>query len=1239
MRLTETQAQAVSHRDGNLLISASAGSGKTEVLARRVVQLLADAERPCPIDAIAVVTFTRAAAAELRERVARMLRERAASESDAALRRNLHIAEALIDAAQIGTIDSWCGRIVREHFADAGVDPAYRVLAEQEAALLRARVLDELFEWVFTADAEVATAAREWLRALPVASDEPLRDLVQQMSNLREQLLEPEPSLARRRAEFADERGAVVRAERVLRAGLSDEIGFQRRQLDELLAGAPPTGTKLHAYREALEEWHAELGAQRPLAGVLDRMEAWKAPHARRGQPEDPRAAIVLKRWWDQRLRLRWTGEAARHALAHASTAARRAVTLIDLEAEYERRLREAKRRLGALEFGDVLRRALELLGRPQPDGGRQPTEIARLLQRRYQHILIDEYQDTSPVQVEILRLLSREAAGETNRFMVGDVKQSIYGFRKAEPSLFTALLGELDAGRVEGRALFLTDNFRSRAGLLNPLNDLFAALFDSALGGTDYQHRERLIARRADPPGVVSPNDGALRERTVGAAGSHEELVQVVLLAPEDSPQRRSGGADGDDIVGESAEGGAIVEEPPEELERAEREALLAAQEIRRLMDQGATVPQAAGQRPAQFSDFAILLRSARQNASRIAAVLRRSGIPAVSGGQEALLRTVEGRDVRALLALLCNRRQDLALASWLRSPFVGLREPLLAELRAIIPRGPFHRAVLRFARRGPEGELRGVLRGAFERLESWRRASRELELPDLLRRIFRDSGYELFVRGLHGGAHRAATLDALIELADRFAGAEQHGPAEFYEYLESLAAINTEPSVGIAPQTQAVRVMTIHASKGLEFPFTILLCSGARFNRAVQRQSLFLDDDGGLGLRTLDLCAGGPIFTAEHLRQSAAAWERHLSEEMRLLYVAATRARERLWIFGHCDPESAAELRESFRGRAIPRITRFAAGSLLDWVLLGVGSAELDRSRNGSPAAVCVREWTPNRERGNLGAEVGVAAAPAAQRESDEDGRPSAADWARAAHARITGRVASAAAKSPVALSVSAIKQLANADDEEAAELPAERDGELFRAASLARPAFARSSRTADPRDVGLAVHRFFETCDLATLNRPPELERSIAGLVASGRLAAEEAALLPIEDIRWFCGTPEAALLASHADRCRRELPFVRALPVLGGRESVLVRGIADCVIDTDAGIILLDYKTDRLPDAAALQRRFEEYCVQLQHYRAALQAAWDRPVARSALIFLAARRVMDVPPGEPPALEFA
>lgn len=1224
MRLTETQALAVAHRGGNLLISASAGSGKTEVLARRVVDLLADAAKPCPIDAIAVVTFTRAAAAELRERVARMLRQRAAAEQDAHLRRHLHTAEAMIDVAQIGTIDSWCGRIVREHFAEAGVDPAYRVLGEQEAVLLRAQTLDALFEWVFTSDEGVAAAAREWLRALPQATDEPLRALVLQLSRLREQLLDPAASLARRRREFADD-DAVRRAEAILRAGLLDEIEFQWQQLAELLADAPPIGVKLSAYCAALEEWREGLRANRPLAALLDRMEAWKAPRARRNQPEDPRAELVIERWWKSRLKRRWTGEPARQALACAAVAARRAVTLIDLEAEYERRLRAARQRLGALEFGDVLRQALDLLGEPQPDGSRRPTEVARRLQRRFHHILIDEYQDTSPVQVEVLRLLSRDAAGETNRFMVGDVKQSIYGFRKAEPALFTAQMIELDAGRAEGRALFLTDNFRSRAELLNPLNALFASLFDRILGGTDYQPRERLIARRADPP----------RAAESGTAVPDDTLLQVVLLDPEDSRHAPDDADETDETVDATDESDdtAVGDEPPEELERAEREAIFAAHEIRRLLDGGATVPIGAGERPAQLSDFAILLRSARQNAGRITATLRRHGVMAVSGGQEALLDTVEGRDVRALLTLLCNRRQDLALAAWLRSPFVGLREPQLAELRAVAPRGPFHRAVLRYARRAPEGELRVALRRAFERLEDWRRASRELELPDLLRRMLRDSGYDLFVRGLRGGAHRAATLDALIELADRFAAAGQRGPAEFSEYLESLAAIDSEPSVGVAPQADAVRVMTIHASKGLEFPFTFLLCSGARFNRVVQRQSLFFDDAAGLGLRTHDRAVGGPISTAEHLRQSAAAWERHLSEELRLLYVAATRARERLWIVGHADRDAAAEQREAFRGKPIPRITRLAANSLLDWVLLGVGSAELDRPRDGNGAAVCVREWAPAlsaRNAGGAGLVEGAAERGGSDGHGGSEGRPAAdpaaaEEWAQAACARITSGVVSTAATSPVALSVSAIKQLQRDAHEEAA--------------ALARPAFARQARAPDPRDVGLAVHRFFETCDLAALIRPAELERLVAGLVVAGRLAPDEAALLPIEDIRWFCGTPEAALLAAHADRCRREQPFVRALPVFGGRDSVLVRGIVDCVVETDAGAVILDYKTDRLPDAAALQRRFEEYCVQLQHYRAALQCAWNRPVVRTVLIFLAARQVLDVPPGDPPALELS
>lgn len=1188
MKLTPAQQAAVEHRGSSLLVCASAGAGKTEVLARRCAALVADERQPCAVDRLLVVTFTRAAAAELRVRVARLLRAAAPQARTEALRRHLYRQELLVDAADIGTIDAWCGRIVREHSADAGVDVRFSVLSEEQARLLRAATLDELFDWVHRGGDPLADRARAWIARATAPGDRFLRVLVEQLNRYREHLVNPRAWFERQRAACrADD------AERVLAMALAEECCFQQQQVAALRTNLPPEANEtLAPYEVALADWSTRLAAESTLAAVVDDLAAFKlpTPRGRHKPPEHPALHEVRERWLRGRLQKPWAAETVGDILRHAPATADLVLTTLDLEERYAERLSAAKRQRAALEFGDVLRATLDLLGRPTAGPRREPTDIARRLQRRYEHVLVDEYQDTSPVQVEILRLVSRDEPGRTNRFLVGDLKQSIYGFREAEPRLFAELQADFDAGRQEGRVLPLSDNFRSHATLLDGLNELFARLFDPLLGGTPYGPQERLVAGRRTDERANPTLDGLPR-------------IEVCVL--EEQPRDSETGTDDDELM----------------VERIEREAQMAAEQIRALLA-GTQVPQRGNDgvtslRPLRLADIVILLRSAAAAAPRVAHVLRNNGVPAEAVGRESPLDAVEVRDVECVLRLLVNRRQDVPLAAYLRSPLVGLTEDELLAVRTMTPRtaGGFYEAVDAFRTQRPVESLAVKLDGALARLDRWAEAAREEELPALLRRVFADSGLLLLAAAQPGGAQRVALLRMMERLAADYSRTGPGGLDGFVDYLESLAEEEITPAATAAGPADLVRILTIHGAKGLEFPVVFVLGAGTRFHPGRQRQAWQMDEEIGFGLRFNDYTRRATLTSARLHVLARRAAHRELEEELRLLYVAATRARERLVIIGHAPPDLWPTCRERFGSpvAAPPLLSRLAARHRLEWVLMAAAGC----IGNDPAAADAIRVSTQPATDVHVAAPV----APPGEPDRDELSPPDEA-WVARGRALLTADIGTTAVHRPAVLSVSAFKELAlRARGEDRPHVLDEV------AEPLPRPAFAAETRPSG-QDLGTACHRFLEWADLGRLSTAAEVGTQVAGLLAAGRLSAAEAALVPADDIVWLAGTPVGRLLAEHAATARRELPFVYAGSPPASADRSIIRGVIDCVLDTPDGLTVIDYKTDRPRDNQDLEERLAGYRAQLRLYAEAAGAILARPVARAMLVLLRARRIEDV-----------
>lgn len=1184
MKLTPRQQAVVDHPGGALIVSASAGSGKTEVLARRCAALVTDSARPCGVEQLLVVTFTRAAAAEMRARIARELRRAAEAAQDRPSRARLRREAVLVDAADIDTIDAWSQRIVRAHASEIGVDPAFGVMTPEDATILRQDVLDGLMNSLYASDEPLAREVRGLIARHASADDAFLREMVGALGAYREHVVNPQVWLA-----AIDARCARPDPMPLLAAALAAECEFQHAQLEGY--GSAVEAAALAPYRDALAAWARRLRqAPQALLDVVAQIDGSKCLHAPKSKHSETSSVLerVRERWFDRRLKKPWSPDKVGPLIDGAADAAALLTTVRALEERYHQAMTTAKQARAMYAFADVLRLALDLLGTPAAGQQREPTPIALALRRRYEHVLVDECQDTSPVQLELLRLVSRPPPGG-NRLLVGDVKQSIYGFREAEPELFVQQVAAMRRNPALGDVLPLTDNFRSHAGVLDPLNAIFARLFDPALGGTAFDEDERIRAARSE---IANPDLDA---------GPRVELH----------------------IVDRSAKGHHEVGE--EDVETIEREAQRAAERIQELLRCGTRIPERTTDgtlrlRALRPGDIAILLRKARGFATNVARVLRANGLRCVAAGRETLLDALEVLDVVNVLRLLVNRRHDVALAAYLRGPMVGLSAAELLRIRTAAPRDAEYLDAVEAVATSTDDALAPLaarVRGALAQLDRWAALAREVDVAALVRTILKDTDHVFFALALRGGPQRVALIEALQALAVAF----DRPAAGVGEFVAQLDALNESELLGAAAtpsDEDAIRVLTIHGAKGLEFPVVFLLGTGTRFNETSAQRKLMCDAEFGAGLKWYDAAARRLIESAERRVISRRTTDREREEELRLLYVAATRARELLCIYGTPPDDKWGALSHSLAGwPIIPLVDRMGARTHLDWLLMATASAALPetmiRIERHDPANVKVARFA-------------AEPAPPAPVSLDPDDHA----WVTHGAARLAAPCRSPAACQPAVWSVSALKRALRGavDDDPAAPSPAARlENDV---AALPAPRFTLAGAEPDGRAVGTAFHRFMQLADLRRLESPAgEIER----LVVERLLGREEAARLAADDIAWLADSEIGRVMAAHAERIEREVAFVLAVPVARD-DHVILRGVIDALVETDAGLLLIDYKTDCPHDESELVARIAVYERQVQLYAAAIERIRGRPVARRVLAFVRARRQIEVRPGTEP-----
>ncbi|MEG1430546.1 MAG: helicase-exonuclease AddAB subunit AddA, partial [Oscillospiraceae bacterium] len=1170
--LTEDQRAVVENRGGGLLVSAAAGSGKTRVLVERLLARVQN--EGLNIDKFLVITFTNAAAAELRGRIAKELSQRLAqTPSDKHLRRQ----STLVYGAQISTIHALCTSILRECGHEIDIDPDFRLCDEGEAGILRLAALDAVMDARyeamtdgddFSSLVDLMSAGRDDSRLVQIALD--IFGKIQSHPRPEQWLEEQEKQF---RLSGVEDAGDTIWG-RLLLDDARRQTAFWSGKLRRIIA--------LCGEEEKLEKGYAPS-----LVETLDSIEKLGIA-AEHGWDEASKVTVEFPRLGsvrdcprpdlqEQVKRVRTTckkrmerlqlllSDPSCDLLGDLKTLHPALRGLFSLVSDYGRAYAAEKQRRNVLDFSDLEHLTVRLLS--SETGA--PTPLARQLSQRYSEIMVDEYQDTNSVQNAIFTALSQ---GGQNLFMVGDVKQSVYRFRLADPTIFLAKYRAFpnykDALEGENRKIVLSQNFRSRPEILAAANFLFRNLMSEDFGELSYGDAEALY------PGAVFPETG----ENYGV-----ELNVLNLANLENDGQGKT--------------------------DKNLLEARKAARRMTELLGSGFRVTEGSETRPLRPSDMVILLRSPGPVLYLYAQALGEAGIPWEAEGGGAFFETNEIAVALSLLEIIDNPHQDVPLVAALRSPVYGFSADRLAEIRAGQTEGDFYDA-LRADTGGDSAQF-------IAQLEGLRFAAADQRSYELLWSIYEETNLLGIFSAMEDGETRRGNLLALYEHARRFEAGGHKGLFGFLTHLHRLRENGTPLT---APQVSAgggVRILSIHRSKGLEYPVVFLCGLGRDMNLMDLQKPMLFHPDLGVGPKFLDLSRRIEYPTLARNAVSRKLLAETMAEELRLLYVAVTRAKEKLIM--SCTVSNGGRTLAAYAEDASCPVEPQAlvdAKSVGQWVLTAAMTrpeGELLRQAAEVTLPLYDADFGPSWDIHYLDATT--LEQPLTPTESAE----TAADGDRAVPADLTERFSwqypfQTAVNIPSKLTATQLKGR-NLDEEVAVET--RETAPAPKPMQLRRPRFAQSEFGLTSAEQGTALHLVMQFIDFAKTNSLEEVAGEIRRLVDHAFLTPEQGgAVDPVRIFAFFSSDLGKELVSSPT--LNREFKFSVLAPAchyypdLDPSETVLLQGVVDCWYETAEGITVLDFKTDRVTEETAPERA-QGYAPQLTAYAKALEEVTGKRVA--------------------------
>lgn len=1250
MKFTPEQQRVIELHNSNILVSAAAGSGKTAVLVERIIRMICDGEHPADIDRLLIVTFTNAAAAEMRERIAAGITARLETDPG-----NEHIQKqsALLHNAQITTIDSFSLFLIRNHFNEIGLDPDFRVADEGEIKLLQQEVLAQLLEDAYAG--QFVPEAPEQFHACveyfcPGGRESVLEQHILNLSRYAGSFPWPAEWLEERKNDYAaGDMEALVHSdygqyltERVNRTveGCLEKLREVKR-LCELPDGPYMYGELTEAEIEQLERLTSckdleEQAAKVPTVtfGRLPSKKDDSVDPAKRELAKAIRNSVkdtlsdLSESYFKTPLELAVEqGKACREPLR----------ILLDLVLEFDRRLLAAKQERHLIDFSDMEHYALQILlkrEKVEESGGTGtdrtetkyrivPSDVAMEYRQYFQEILIDEYQDSNLVQEYLLSAISGEEEGRYNRFMVGDVKQSIYKFRLARPELF---LEKYDTYQETGDLcrIDLAKNFRSRIQVVDAVNDVFSRIMRREIGGIAYDDKAALY------PGAGYP---AQEDPAYGS-----ELL--LIRKPEKGEREESG-------IGEQHAEGAGVLVDYDNVRQLE--ALAIAAHIKQLKGSLKVMEKSTGElRPVRYSDMVILLRTTSGWDEEFKKILEQQGIPVYITSKTGYFGALEVQELLQFLRVLDNPRQDIPLFGVMQSVFGGFTQEEIAQIRSggeghSRKRMTLYEALKEVAQSGrtEDTELSIKANDFLQRIDHYRNLTPYTSIRDLLQRILDDYDYLNYVTALPTGSKRRANVEMLLTKASAFEKTSYFGLFHFIRYMEQLEKYDVDYGEAdtLDENADVVRIMSIHKSKGLEFPVVFVSGLSKRFNMQDANQSLIVDMDLGVAVDYVDSVRRIKNKTLRRAVLSAKMKEDNLAEELRVFYVALTRAREKLILTAVLDKaDEKWELAQMTGQERLTYLDFCEAGSYMDFLLpiLPKTGIAVKTLRTEDLAAEELGEQLRMGDRREQLRLIACGETPLTG-DPEENERKLMHLRERFAYQYPHPGLQKLYTKT----TVSELKIAAMAEKDEAAF-------HTFEEKEVVPyiPGFRREQEKVSGAVRGNAFHRvmelldfmyvfvesgLFEKCpgDYETYRKRLDAERLKNRLeeflqreTISLRLTEEYAKAVSLPKILNFLEQELAYRMwrAQEQGLLYREQPFVLGIdakrldPDLPEGEKVLIQGIIDVFFIEDGEIVLLDYKTDVIDSLEVLWNR---YNVQIQYYEEALTKLMQMPVKERIL----------------------
>lgn len=1240
---TLEQEAAIDVRDRNILVSAAAGSGKTAVLVQRIIERISDARKPVDIDRLLIVTFTNAAALEMKERIGDGISKKLEEDPTSIhLQRQLH----LLQRSSISTIHSFCLKVIRNYFHQIDLDPAFRIGNEAELNLIKGETLEEVLEELFD------SGRQDFLELVESyttpKSTKQLEEMILQMHTFSQSTTWPERWLNKAVQELAGEYKSIEETKwaPIIYENITSKIegaiaiGENALTLCHASNGPghyePMLVSDLDQLR-GLSLGHGLLQLLQGISGIKFQRLSGKKYECDPDLKEEvkdlrnngvKKIIDTIKKDFELR-----SEEELLQDIHHTSRVMK---MLVEVAGLFSHKYQEAKALKSIVDYNDLEHYCLDiLLDKESKDENIIPSIVAKELQEFYEEIYIDEYQDSNIVQETMLKVISRK---DTNRFMVGDIKQSIYRFRLANPLLFIEKHDQYEKHHHNenlGDQIYidLVKNFRSRGNVLDGINFIFDQVMSRKVGEVEYDENAALYTGASYP----EPQDEEIK------VGGPIELHIVSNSASEENEEK-------DELL--------------DELNKREAETMLVADMVKKILD-GEKSPthvydrKSDGYRKIEPKDIVILLRSTVNAAQNYVEALLNLGIGAFADVATGYFETIEIQTVIALLSIIDNPIQDIPLLTVLRSPIVGLSLDELGIIRKSQKQGSYYEALQGYiiqaeVLENERDQLLQKLKGFIGKLDKYRIWAINFPMDELISKLFIDTGYYQYVGMLATGPQKQANLRILKKHAAEFEASSFTGLFNFMNYIDRVQKTSGDfaEAKTVGENENLVRIMSIHKSKGLEFPVVFLSTTDKKFNNQDLRNPVLFHQEYGLGAKHIDVEERVVYNTFPRIAISQQIKAENISEEMRVLYVALTRAKEKLILTGSVDNfEKTAKSWGQTLNRKTKPVGTYAAmnvNSYLDWIGMAFMShpdaGEIRQMIQGGEQGYMVEneksKWTFNLWNKAQIPLYKEAEIDEIQIRKDElfnwDTDIVYSDYKEEIERRLNWEYKfKEATKLPVKMSVSEIKQRWTSHDE---------DSEILSYAKekpANRPAFMEVTQKISPTQRGTMIHNVLQHLDLENCKDTKSVSEQIKQMIVKGKVESTVLELIDLNRLIDFANSPIVARM-KNSKEVYKEQQFVflmNAKEIVPSfkeafyEEEIMVQGVIDCFFEEEDGYVLVDYKTDYVPTGskrdAAIERIKDNYRKQIEIYGKAIEDITKKKVRESYLYLYSANEWVCMP----------